>query len=421
MRLQGLNKPNYIPKNKITVPYVIQQHKYGAIATWSHCTDRYLPDNHAVDAEIHGFKYNLALTSFISNNINGGGQVASDFKDVAATGRIGFGTYEFTGQAHYVDDGINTKESMDTQYLNIKNGLGYYPSVGSYAHGRQTFRNDLKDYYLGVRNSNYDLSNYNYDIQDTSSFPTTTRQADMVGDRNLVLNQVGQSLEDAIINGGWFRDFTHWHTVTDGNLDEFFKHQRTIIDNRKVASLSFMEAVEYMKLRQKIMEIRFFEANGKIYVTTELPYESIMRRNINTEISVEVDLTGTILESKELKSSYGLQKIGVDKFIVEVPINDYAILEEDVSGDYLDFNLPNLTAIADNEFIKIETNKPTNVVIFGTSADEPLHTAEILKRSNNMSKEHEIKLTEINYDLKDIYFGAITKERQSILSSKYNF
>lgn len=418
--LKGLNLTNYTPKTPITIPYSIKYHKYGADATWSQCTDQYRASvgGHAFDAEINGFKYNLALTSFISPVTD---NPAGAFTDVSKTGRISFGVYERTAHSFSVDPNLDVEKSIEDHYINIRNGLGYYPSVASYGYGYYDYQEELKDYYLGVRNSQWDLAEYSYNISDTSSFPTTTRQGDMWSDRETNLAQVGQALENAINAGGWYRDFTHWHTVEDGELEEYFSQQRSIIGDRNVVTLSFMEAIEYMKLRQSITEIKFFEADGKIYVTTEMPYAPVFRRDINTTISVEIDLSGTVLDGQEIKTNYGTQKIGDNKFIIEVPINDYCIIESDAIGQYLDLGLPNITSVSrSGTVLTVITNKPTNVTIFETPLNGQTYQANLRKRSNVMSTNHTIDISDIAYLSRDIYIGAITETKQSVLSNKYN-
>ena len=420
LNIKGINLPNYKPLIPIVIPYSIKQHKYGAEVTWSHCTDQYKPsvNGHAFDAEINGFKYNLALTSFISPVTDA---PADDYIDVSETGRISFGVYERTAHSFSVNPNLDVEKSIDDHYINIRNGLGYYPSVASYGYGYYDYQEEFKDYYLGVRNSQWDLSEYSYDISDTSSFPTTTRQGDMWSDRETNLGHVGQALENAINAGGWYRDFTHWHTVEDGELDEYFSQQRSIIGDRNVVTLSFMEAIEYMKLRQSITEIKFFEADGKIYITTEMPYVPTFRRGVNTTISVEIDLSGTVLEGEEIKTNYGVQKLGNNKFIIEVPIDDYCIIESDINGQYLDFELPTITGVSRNgAILTVTTDKPTNVVVFETPLGGETHQATLRKRSNTMSTVHTINISDIAYSSRDIYIGAITETGQSVLSAKHN-
>ena len=420
LNIKGINLPNYKPLIPIVIPYSIKQHKYGAEATWSHCTDQYKPsvNGHAFDAEINGFKYNLALTCFISPVTD---NPAGDFTDVSKTGRISFGVYERTAHSFSVDPNLDVEKSIDDHYMNIRDGLGYYPSVASYGYGYYDYQEEFKDYYLGVRNSQWGLTEYSYDIQDTSSFPTTTRQGDMWSDRETNLGHVGQALENAINAGGWYRDFTHWHTVETGELEEYFSQQRSIIGNRNVVTLSFMEAIEYMKLRQSITEIKFFEADGKIYATTEMPHVPVFRRGINTTISVEVDLSGTVLEGEDIKANYGAQKLGNNKFIIEVPIDDYCIIESDSIGQYLDFELPAITGVNRNgTVLTVTTDKPTNVAVFETPLNGQTYQANLRKRSNVMSTNHAIDISDIAYSSRDIYIGAITEAKQSVLSTKYN-
>lgn len=421
LNLKGLNIQDYKFNEavEIEIPYEVQQHKYGANATWSHCTDTYRPNltGKGIDAEINAFKHNLALTIFINND-------ASQYVDFLNTGRGRFGTYEYTGQDYYT--GKLTDESylanIESLYNNIKNGLGYYPSVASYGYGRQTFREDLKNYYLGVRNSAYDVNSYSYDIVDTSSIPTTTRQADMPGDRSVVLQESATALSNAIANSGWYTDFTHWHNCTDTMLAEYYESQRSTMGEDNVITLDFMTAMEYMKFRQNTNSIKFIEHDGKIYARADVDSNPVLNLNINTTLSVEIDLSNSILANKEIESSHGVQKIDKNIYIIEVPYEGLAVLEKDITGKYLDFNLPVINYVNKNgDTLEINTDKPTNIVLFQVPKGFDLYNATIIKRDNTMSTNHSIDVTGVDFTDVDIYIGIITKEKQSILSSKYNF
>lgn len=420
VNLRGLNVVNYNPLDlsPITVPYNVKQHKYGAVATWSHCTDLYTPtiEKHGIDAEINALKYNLQMTVFAHWQFSA--SVVNELKGFSDSGKCRVGSYEYTGK-DYADGKLTDETYMDyllNQYKWIEENFGYYPSVGSYGYGLQTFKEDLKQYYLGIRNSAYVVTDYNYDIADTSSFMTTTRQADMSGERATVLTECSTALSNAITNGGWYRDFTHWHNCTGTMLADYFRTQRETISINNVAVVDFLTAIEYMKFRQSLLGINFYTYNGNIYISAETNRNPVLSRDMETTLSVQIDLTGTILAGKDLSSNFGIQKVSENVFIAEVPYNGYAILSESVLGEYLDFDLPTVTSASiSNGKLTVATDKETKVTVFAVPSGTDLYNATLVARDNVLTTNHSIDISLTDIVNNDIYIGCITKENQSIL------
>jgi len=132
---------------------------------------------------------------------------------------------------------------------------------------------------------------------------------------------------------------------------------------------------------------------------------------------VEVDLTGTILQGKEITGAK-IKKVATDKFIVEVPYtkrDGFSVvrLKETNVPSYLNFDLPIITASISNSKVTVTTNQRTKVVIYTVPTGGILNQAIAVGRNSVLSTSHEI---EIGVQTgKDIYVGAITDEKQSTL------
>ena len=417
MKIQGLSfcglnltKYGFTP---ISVSYTAKRHKYGFDATWSHCTDTYEPtvSGHGFDAEINALKYNLQMTVFAHQHFTSG--YISQLLGFYGSGRSGIGSYDNAGYL-YAEE-VLTLETypawIASQYNWIKTNFGFYPSSASYSYGDDTLKTDLAAYYLGVRNSGWNVDDYDYDIADTSSFEITTRQADMEGERSTVLAQCATALGNAITNGGWYRDFTHWHNCTGTMIGDYFASQRAEIGANNVICLDFGTALEYMKFRQNLTSLEFLTDGTNIVISANVS-SGLIAQDIYTTLSVEIDLTGTVLAGLELKSNYGLQKVSGNTYIVEVPITGCAMLTPDVSGVYLDFSLPTITTLTTTSVV---TDRPCRVSVFTVLAGQDIGGAELLYRDNTIAASHVLDLSDVNLPTYDVYVGCITAEKQSVL------
>lgn len=417
LRLNGLSIQDYVPLNltQIELAYSVKQHKYGFDATWSHSTDLYYPTvlKRGFDAEINALKHNLQMTVFASSKFTNG--VVNDLKGFYDSGKVGIGSYEYTAK-DYADGILNDETYManiQAQYDWVKNNFGYYPSVGSYGYGLLTFQNQLKDFYLGVRNSGADVADFDYNLTDPSSFRATTRQADMVGDRPTVLAQCAAVLSDAIANNGWYRDFTHWHNCTGTMIGDYFASQRAAIGANRVITLDMGTAMEYMRFRQNLNGVAFYTDGTSIFVSADVATTGLVAQDINTTISIAVDLTGTVLSGMEIMTSHGAQKVATNNFIVEVPIGGYAILSQNTIGQYLDFELPTVTNLTTTN---VTTDKPCRISIFKVPMNDDINNALLVSRDNVLSTTHTLDLSSVDLLSYDVYVGCTTKDKQSILS-----
>lgn len=522
MRLKGVNaKGITVLSNPIKTLYPCN-HKYGADATWSHCTDTQTALYPHV--ELLAFRYNLIMTAFISPYV---GMV--DVKATNDTGAIKHGIYfvgqrmkdptyigdfnshlsfplisdfwdsvwmddspsnqghgfkpsvlldlipsEMAGQpkqaqtplhgtnmyqltngryGHDVENDIPGENDILTPFIEynqewFKDIFGYYPSAGSYYYGISSARYRLKDYFLAMRNSGTGAMLYGYSKKDNKALGTnepfnygtdysmfmyaTSRQWDMLGDKQVNMVTLQNTLREAITLDGWYNDFTHWHNVKAGDMEMFFSTQREVMDEGlgKVVPLDYGTAIEYLYIRQMAERIPLYQSGDKLVIAIQTKNRGGLNFKVfNTALSVELDTTGTILEGKEIEGigDAGIIKKGVDQFIVEIPYNQRdgfhtIYLKESTNPVYLDLIKPIISSVTKtlNE-LNIITDKPTNVVVYQVPRNGDIFNATILFRNNTMDTLHTFNISDIDFSNKDIYVGAITKEQQSTLTDVYRW
>lgn len=414
LNFNGLNFKESLFDTLLSIPYEVKKHKYGANATWSHNTDTYNPsiNGKGYAGEIYALKENLQVTTFLNKQSQE--QYLPETKSMVEGGRVSIGSYDRT--AYEYREGRLTQENYLDHLLEqkqwFKDNFGAYTAAASYGYGLQTFKEEIGNNYLGARNSAFDLDDYDYDMVDSSSFASTSRHGDIVGDWADVISDCNNALNNAISNSGWYRDFSHWHTTA--KIKDFYEAQSPIIHANNVVTLGMSEAIEYMKFRQSVTALYFGTKSGHLYITADVPRDLLKREIIRTNLSVEIDLTGTDFAGKNLSSSHGLISMGNDKYIVEIPYNGVSVLKEHTTGEYLDFSLP--TVISQTAGF-VTTDKPTRLSIWGVTKGAELEQAVLVDRYNASSTTHEFEpLDTANYDY---YFGLITETNQSILH-KYN-
>lgn len=342
-----------------------------------------------------------------------------------------FGYNDATGEMGEIDV---VTGSINDQREWFKTLIGRYPSTSSYSYGKRVLENLIKSKYLGTRGSSHSLSNYTYDFsRETALYQQLTTY------HNTMVTSIGRERADAdsktalvntIANGGWYRDFSHWHWAVDTEWEDYFRNQREAIGTNDVVTLDFGTAYEHHFLRKMVRRCGLFtDGSDLVLVTDTKDNDNLPLDVIETPLSIEIDLTETIFDGKDIEGigDKGIRKLGDNKFIIEVPYTkrdgfQAVRLLQTNSPAYMDFTLPSIQSVNKNgSTLNVTTDKPTNIVIFSVPTNGRLYEASVLRRSNTMSQSHEIYVEGIDITNQDIYIGAITKERQSILSNKYNF
>src|SRR5690606_1330632 len=183
---------------------------------------------------------------------------------------------------------------------------GRYPSSASYGYGRTTGAFLMQEYYIGTRDSRTTYE-YGYDFNKSAaaSIPNTTRQNDLTWMLNITSAEARALCEgylrDAIAAGGWYRDFTHWHSSTGDETPLYYESQRAVIGANDVVTLDFGEALEYQALRDMVRRSGLYEDGGDLVLITDIKDgQGLPKDRIETTLSVRVDLTGTVLQGHDI-------------------------------------------------------------------------------------------------------------------------
>lgn len=412
MRLRGVRR-----YPKMIKPVAPTKHKYGADVTWSAHTDTYKPTlmGHGVDAEINAFKYNLALTTLIAPVTDE--IYEKELINLVKTGRVRTGLYLRPAdplQAH-----IDFHKMVSGKYASFWSYQG-----GNRQHDAFVLANSLVSrisaggetgYAFKDRLSHRLATVFNYDIRDHGM-----AQA---------LETAEQMLQTTIDSGGWYNDFSHWHWAEDygdkDQIEQFLSSQRTILNTVNSVTLSASEAIEYMWVRQQFKRGGLYQDGTDLVVVCDvLNEDNVPYQTIDTELSLEVDLTNTTLAGFDVSATSDVLKVSANKYIVQVPYNHKdgfrtVRLKASSEPNYLDLSLPIITNIAANQnTLNVKTDKPTKAVLFAVPRNGKMYQAEIVKRSHKLQTGHVFNVT--NHS-KDYYVGVITGANQSVLSDKFVF
>ena len=408
MILKGIRRyPQTIKEVKPT------KHKYGADVAVSFHTDTYKPtlEGHGYDVEINSFKHNLRGTILLNHETDSVNE--AQIKEVLNTGVFDVGTY------------FRATKPLEPQTEWLYNLLGKVPAYWSYANGIRdndsfALQNSLVTRMSSVSDTSYDFDDrlghktsslFNYNVRDI--------------DTSTAISNAKTALQKAIDEKGWYNDFSHWHWAEfygDKNqFEQLMNEFKTLLNDTNYISLGSSEAIEYMWLRKQFKRGGLYRDGNELVLLSEvinnndLPYGVI-----DSTLSVQIDLTGTILESKDITSNTDILKVDDNKFIVQISYSKYdgfrtVRIKETTTPNYLNFNKPAIvTKKTNGSNLTVITDRPTNVVVFTTPIGGELYQASLVSRSNIMNTNHIIKLPDVTN--KDVYIGAITKEKQSTLN-----
>lgn len=291
---------------------------------------------------------------------------------------------------------------------------GRYVSSGSYKNGDTSSRYNQVPYYLGFRNSQPDANltadaNTYYGLDSAGNpmgfpyyttwdrdrfidFPSSSRWWDSWNTRGFTKEEsttyYTTQLTKCIIENGWYKDFCHWHSARNNgtitSINEFLEIFNTTKGINFVWTCSMGEAFEYLFLRSMVDYVNVIEFNGKLSVVIEVldEFKDTFKRNINQTtpldtinipLSVKVDLTGTILEGRDITSSYGKIINKSDNiFILEIPFNHkdgFGVIElNEGDNGYYDTNIPTATITTSSGKLTVSANQPCKMVLFSVAS-----------------------------------------------------
>ncbi|UTH10773.1 hypothetical protein [Macrococcoides canis] len=388
------------------------KHKYGADLTWSAHTDTYRPtvDGHGVDFEINAFKHNLKGTILLNHQTDS--TVECEIKGALETGVLGAGAY------------FRAAEELQPQVDWLERVIGRKPAYWSYAYGTR----DHDDFVLanGLVSRLSSVSKVDYDFSDrlghavSSLFNYNVRDIDMT----TALTNARNALQNTINTGGWYNDFSHWHWAEfygDKNqIDQWLTDQKALLNGVNYVSLGASEAVEYMWLRKQFKRGGIYQDGDELVLVCDvINEEKIPYETIDTTLSINVDLTGTILEGKDITSATDIIKSSENQYIIQVPYSNYdgfrsIRLKQTTAPKYLTLEKPQIvTKGIEGTSLNVTTDVETKLVVFSVPKGQELHNAIIIQRSNTYAREHSINIRDFLES--DIYIGIVNKSGKSVL------
>ncbi|TDM50007.1 hypothetical protein ETI06_05910 [Macrococcoides goetzii] len=466
MNLKGIRLNTSFFPTLDTSKTVVNKNYNGATASFSHNTDTVAGDY--VEKEISAFKNNTVLSAFVSpfssitdvDNINITGAI--EFGIYIPTDRWADPRYatstdimvkyplipdynSSTWTQASIDAGFNVTlgATKTTKYPNhgqqlfdvsggkygydLKNNVvgqtdvttplilfmkqwfkekfRYNALTASYRNGASAIEYMLKDHFLNVRNSiNDNNTDYSLSMQKSS----TTRQGDMdtTMTREEILNTVRSNLETTLSTGGWYTDFTHWHTAPKGEIDEFLNTITTTTGTRNLAKVGYKTATEYKALADNIGVVGVKSYNDSVLVAVKVKNDKLIQE-IQTNLFVNVNLTDTPLANKEITCDYDIYKISMNNFMIAIPVNNVKalLLRQTDKPQYKTLNKPQLVSSSKT---LIKTDVETNIVIYSVATGGSINDVTVVTRSTEYKTDHVINLSDTT---KDYYCGMITKNK----------
>lgn len=236
----------------------------------------------------------------------------------------------------------------DTLLPPFINVLGKKPVCLSYSYGNQTFKDGVCPTYLGARNSGYGMAgtdygvgygspnNVPYSFGDYKARSSTYRWYDNAkGDSSFAakLAIVSAKIDETMLNGGWFSNFTHFDDMlSDGNEEyavDYYELLESKNQNNEIWFAGYGEAVAYLVFRQLVTK-------AVMYAPVNEPDTLVIRLDARNTLGVDTDLlqipisvkfstVGTPLAGQTIKSNRNLIPLGSGEYIVEIPYSDFPV------------------------------------------------------------------------------------------------
>lgn len=225
------------------------------------------------------------------------------------------------------------------------------PSSISYGYGIFNYADFVKSKFLSARNSGEQTTLNSYGLAYNKSFigapnkaynNTLTEVGEWMNRRSTyrLWNQatsvgieqalyiISNSIDNAYQNSGWFTNFSHWRDMLSSEItfNNLYKPYFDLIKSKTyyndIHFCSWGEAVEYMVFREMIKNVAMCKNGIKDELIIAIDVDN--KFNINTDllytpISLEINLTGTILEGKNVLIKGGtIINTGENIYIVEI-------------------------------------------------------------------------------------------------------
>lgn len=328
---------------------------------------------------------------------------------------------------------------MSSEFINyFKDISGLRLTNISYTNGQQGGAQLLKPYFLGGRNSEYSWSgDSNIDFTPTRSqaiskaSSTRTWDAHRAGrfaTQELAISYSQSQIERALNTGGWWQDFMHWHSLYElgdpSFFELFFTGIREEVGTRDAWMAGYGEALEYLFLRDSVVNIGSYERDGKVNISiwvrdsykdsvTNGISDAIDMSMLTTPLSVRIDLSGTSLSGKNIKceKARSIRKIGGDVWVINIPYSGFGefggVEIEEGTQYYYNQNTPNLTKSGDT----VASDIPCKFVVWRKANSSGIETTVEVDRVNVYSNSINIdRISGFTY-----YVGGISESNHSSL------
>jgi len=368
--------------------------------------------------------------------------------------------YDFTTGTPGLSNQEELINLLNTQNDWLFNLVGRRPAGGSYRNGQTASAGQLLPFWLGCRNSSpgsfnaaadantfYGLNKQTgvvlglpntsvFDRITLANYPSSDRWYDFYTSMGATKAQATAYVQGEIAKAratfGWYRSFFHWHNLAAAgvltDLDEYLSMCRTAFGGDFVHTCSNGEALEYLFLRSIAKRINTVTVAGKVVVLVDVVdgfkgsntsgiANDLPLPDINTPLTVWIDLTGTPLAGQNIKSNFGKPvSLGSDQYLIEIPFvrkeETFMVISlESGAGDYLSLAQPTGSGNVSGTTLTVTTNVPTKAVLFEVTTGGQESASTVSNRDNIFSTNHSFTVT----SGKDFRVGIINEAGQARL------
>lgn len=342
---------------------VVCQHRLGKKMTYTDCTDQ-LQFQRSYDWITAYAKSKGIKLSFFGRYAEFPTQ---DFVNKALpdllSGHIWLDTYSYAPNiaSKITGGGTITQEEWNTAYNDYVGkefiqAVGKKPVALSYSYNNTTFA-DFITQYLGGRKSgqSHNITSYGigcgnpdnvpYSFESNKALINTFQWWDEVvhGTSGVTFAEeiqiVANKIDETILNGGWIRNFTHYHSVYDSDTQPYEDYLDMLSAknaNGEIYFSGYGEALAYLVYRQLITRAVMYSPNAKHSSQLVIRLEAHNTLGVDTDllqipISIKFSTVGTPLAGKNIASNCNLISLGGGDYIVEIPYMGrfpYAIINE---------------------------------------------------------------------------------------------
>lgn len=355
--------------------------------------------------------------------------------------------YDESNGLYGFDFASNAKGTNNLDEVNLMTEafISYFKGISnlrltniSYTNGEQAIAPLLKPYFLGARNSEYSWtgdSNINYDPTRSQAIskPSSTRtwdaeRANRFVDKYAAILYAQGEIGKALTLQQWWSDFMHDHslyTYSDVQFFElFFAGIREAIGDTDAWMAGYGEALEYMFLRDSIVNMGSYEHDEKVNISiwvrdqnkdiiTNGIGDTIDLSLLTTPISVKVDLTGTSLAGQNIKceKAHSIRNLGSNQWIINIPYSGFGefggVTLEVGTQYYYNGNNPVLSASGN----VVTSDIPCKFVVWRKENSSGIETTVEIDRVNEFSNLlNVVRVSGFTY-----YIGGISKSNHSSL------